>query len=245
MVRALLIRGMIAGLLAGLLSVGFAEIFGEEPLVRAIAFEAAEHHADHGMTAEPEPVSRGVQSTIGLATAGIVYGVGLGGIFALVFAFAHGRGGPASPRELALLLAGLGFVAIVLAPQLKYPANPPSIGEPGTIGERTALYFEMIAVSLSALVLAVLAFARFRPRLGGWNAALVAGAVFVAVTGFAALLLPTVDEVPENFPAVVLWRFRVAALGMQLVLWGSLGLVFGTLAERALASTGRRVRSPA
>lgn len=254
MVRALLIRGLLAGLFAGLLAVGFAEVFGEGPLDKAIAFEAAAEQAKaahdaagHNMAGhqmpEPELVSRTVQSTAGLLTAGVTYGVGLGGIFALVFAYAYGRGGPVAPRQLALLLAGLGFLAVVLVPQLKYPANPPSIGEPDTIGERTALYFEMIAVSLSALALAVLALRRFRPHLGAWNGTLLAAAIFVVVNGIAAALLPVINEVPEAFPAVVLWQFRVASLGMQIVLWGSLGIVFGMLAERELAwrRTGSRL----
>ena len=44
----------------------------------------------------------------------------------------------------------------MLVPQLKYPANPPSVGEPETIDVRTALYFEMMLIAVAALVLAVL-----------------------------------------------------------------------------------------
>ena len=242
---------MIAGLLAGLLAVGFAEIFGEPPLDKAIAFEAAAEHADHETPghekaghdmAAPELVSRAVQSTAGLTTAGAVYGIGLGGLFALVFAVAYGRTGPLAPRQLALLLAGIGFVAIVLVPQLKYPANPPSIGEPGTIGIRTALYFEMIAISLAALTLAVLLVRRFGERFGTWNGVMLAAGLFIVVAALAAAALPDVNEVPDAFPAVVLWRFRVAAFGMQIVLWGSLGLIFGILAEHALTGRGAAVR---
>ena len=257
MVRGLLIRGMLAGLLAGLLAVGFAELFGEGPLDTAIAFEAA--HAEHIVAAPPmlghqgtgheaagheeagpELVSRAVQSTAGLTVAGVTYGIGLGGLFALAFAFAHGRTGPVDPRQLALLLAAIGFVAVVLVPQLKYPANPPSIGEPGTIRARTALYFEMIAISLAAVALAVLFLRRYGRRLGAWNGALAAAGLFLLVTAAAAAVLPGVDEVPADFPAVVLWRFRVASLGMQVVLWGALGLIFGALAERQLSWRARR-----
>ena len=44
--------------------------------------------------------------------------------------------------------------------------------------------------------------------------------------------LPVVDETPAGFPAAVLYDFRVAALGVHLVLWSVLGLVFGVLVER-------------
>src|SRR5579862_5225487 len=97
MVRALLVKGMLAGALAGLLASGFAWVFGEPQIELAIGFEHhLAHMAGHGMAGhemadEPALVSRAVQSTIGLLTGVVVYGAALGGIFALVFAFADGR----------------------------------------------------------------------------------------------------------------------------------------------------------
>ena len=60
----------------------------------------------------------------------------LGGLFALVYALAYGRMGPYSPRATSLLLALAGIVAVYIIPNLKYPANPPSVGEPETIALR-------------------------------------------------------------------------------------------------------------
>jgi predicted cobalt transporter CbtA len=60
------------------------------------------------------------------------------------------------------------------------------------------------------------------------------------------LALPAVNEVPEQFPAVVLWQFRIASLGAQAIMWATLGLVFGALTERALISRSRfQVRAAA
>jgi hypothetical protein len=224
---------MLAGILAGLLATVFAMLFGEPPLEQAIGFEAAAEHAA-GHIPEPELVSRAVQRSIGLLTAGVAAGAALGGIVALVFAVAYQRIGRFSPRALAALLTGAGFVVVVLMPQLKYPANPPSIGEPDTIGLRTALYFEMILIALAALVLAVLLGRWLAARFGVWNASLVAALAFTGIVALVQLLLPSIDEVPDDFPAGVLWRFRIAALGMQAVLWCGLGLIFGLLAERAV-----------
>jgi len=53
-------------------------------------------------------------------------------------------------------------------------------------------------------------------------------------------LLPTINEVPDQFPAVVLWQFRIASLGAQLIMWTTIGLVFGALTERA--ATAKRLR---
>ena len=67
-----------------------------------------------------------------------MYGLALGGLFALAFAFAYGRVARASPRATALWLAAAAFVVVYLVPFLKYPANPPAVGDPDTIGRRTA-----------------------------------------------------------------------------------------------------------
>jgi predicted cobalt transporter CbtA len=63
------------------------------------------------------------------------------------------------------------------------------------------------------------------------HALALGGLVAVMVVAFAAL--PPIDEVPADFPADVLWRFRLASLGLQVVLWSTIGLVFGVLAERS------------
>ena len=121
-------------------------------------------------------------------------------------------------------------------PNLKYPANPPSVGNPETIGMRTALYFGMIGISLAAMVGAINFKRMLAARYGQWNATLMVAAYYIVVVIAAGLILPAVNEVPERFPAVVLWNFRVASLGSQLILWATLGLLFGALTQRAYAS---------
>ncbi len=57
------------------------------------------------------------------------------------------------------------------------------------------------------------------------------GYLIVAMT--VGLTLPTVNEVPEYFPAVVLWGFRIASIGAQLITWATIRLVFDALTERS------------
>ncbi len=250
MVRDLLIRGMIAGLVAGLLCFGVGKIVGEPQVDSAIAFEeshpeqeapAAHDHAapeaaapahEHG--GGEEFVSRATQSTTGLLTATAVYGAAMGGLFALAFAFLYGRVGELSPRLLALLLALAAFAAVYYVPSLKYPANPPAVGDGETIAYRTGLYFSMLLISLGATVFAVSLTRSLAEAYGGLNAILIGFGVFAAIIVIAQVALPDIDEVPGDFPANVLWKFRMASLGMQAILWGTLGLVFGVLAERLL-----------
>jgi len=164
----------------------------------------------------------------------MVYSVAFGGLFGLAFAFAYGRiPGALTPQAVSVLLAATGFIAIYLVPNLKYPANPPSVGDPETIGIRTALYFVMIAISLAAMVGTATLKRSFVARLGEWNANLAVAACYIVVVAIAALLLPAVNEVPDEFPAVVLWKFRIASLGAQFIMWATLGVLFGTLTQRA------------
>jgi uncharacterized membrane protein len=226
---------MLVGVVAGLLAFGFAEIFGEPQVEHAIAFEEHMSHSA-GATSEPALVSREMQAGLGLFVGVTVYGAALGGFFSLAFAFVYGRLDHLGPRATSALLALAAYVAIVLVPNLKYPANPPSVGNPETIGLRTQLFFVMLVISVAALVLAAVLARRLSARYGTWNATLIAGAAFVVVIGIVQYALPEINEVPEQFSAVVLWRFRLASLGIQVVLWTTIGLLFGALTERSFPS---------
>jgi Probable cobalt transporter subunit (CbtA) len=115
-VGTLLTRGMLVGILAGLLSFCFLKVVGEPQVDRAIAFESAMDTAKDkandatakGMPMpkedpEPELVSRPVQAGIGLFTGVAIYNTAFGGLFALVFAFAYGRMGDFDPRTTSAL----------------------------------------------------------------------------------------------------------------------------------------------
>jgi hypothetical protein len=252
-VRTLLIRGMLVGLLAGLLVFGFGKVFGEPQVDRAISFESAldeakakaEEAKGIHVEEEPELVSRAVQAGLGLFTGVMVYSTAFGGLFALVFAAADRRTVDVGPRATAALLAASGFIAVYVVPNLKYPANPPSVGQPDTIGQRTALYVLMLALSVAAMVVAAILRKRLATRYGGWNAALIAIGFYLGAVVVVAYLLPGINEVPEAFPAVVLWRFRIASFGMQLIMWTTLGLVFGGVSERAFRAQRQiRLRNP-
>jgi predicted cobalt transporter CbtA len=244
MVGRLLTRGMLAGILAGVLCFAFLKVFGEPQVDRAIAFETqmdeAKEHAHGPMSmpmekAEPELVSRSTQAGIGLFTGVVIYCAAFGGLFALAFALAYGRLANLDARATSVVLAALGFVAVYAVPNLKYPANPPAVGAPETLGMRTEFYFAMIALSLAAMIAAAMLRKRLVGRFGVWNASIIAGGAYLVAAIALGLALPSVNEVPEQFPAVVLWQFRVASFGAQLIMWATIGLVFGVLAERVLS----------
>jgi hypothetical protein len=267
MVRSLLIRGMLAGLLAGGLGFLFARLIGEPPVEAAIAFESyvgsTAHHEGAGHAnaedEEEELVSRPLQSSAGLGTGTLLFGVALGGIFALVFSAAYGRLGSLGARGTAALLGVLGFTAVSLVPFLKYPANPPATGDPETIGYRTLVYLVIMLVSIIAMILAVMLRQGLVERFGGWNATLIAGGAYLVAINICYGILPGINEIPQQalpsvvdavgdadvtFPPTVLWAFRMASLGLQVVMWSTIALVFGALAQRQLEPSEHTARVP-
>lgn len=238
MTRDLLVRGMLAGLAAAILAVLFARLFGEPQVDLAIGFEEA-HARAMGMAEDAELVSRAVQKSVGLFTAVALYGAAVGGIFSIVFALVYGRLAAIGPRSLALLLALAAFVSVALAPALKYPPTPPGVGLHETIDYRTITYFAMIAFSLAGLVLAVWIGGWSGKRWGGFNGGLLGAGAYVLILAGILLAMPAINEVPADFPAVVLWKFRVAALGVQGVLWTTIGVSFGLMAEHVLRRSVR------
>ena len=238
-VRSLLVKGMLVGAVAGVVAFLFAGAFGAGSVQAAIDFESATAGA-HSLG--DELVSRAVQSTVGLATATIVYGLALGGFFGIAFAIAYGRIGRFSPRATAALVGLGGFVTTALVPFLKYPANPPATGDPATLDQRTVLHLLMIVIAVGGAIVAVSLGRSLRARLGDWNATLAAVGAYVVFIGAVLVLLPSVEAVPDGFPALVMWEFRLSSLGTQLAVWATLGLAFGALVERAAAPAAARER---
>lgn len=238
MTKQLLWRGMLAGILAALLATLCARVLAEPQVDLAIAFEHRGHEG-HAMPAmEEELVSRATQKGVGLLSALALYGAAAGGILSLIFAYGYGRFVRLGPRSFALLLAGLAFVAVVIVPGIKYPQTPPAVGSHDTVGTRTLAYFAMIALSLAAAMLAGKLRAVTARDLGAFDATLAAIAFYGVLVAMIHALLPAIDEVPADFPATLLWNFRVASIATQLVLWGAIGIVFGRSAERLLRQQG-------
>jgi predicted cobalt transporter CbtA len=231
----LLRRGIAAGAAAGLAAALMLWLVVEPVLQKALkiedaraALEEAGHSHSHG---EEEPlVSRSLQVIGGMGTA-IVVGCLFGVVFAVVFARTRHRLPAATDHGRALVLAGLGFLVLTLAPALKIPANPPAVGDPETVNRRTLLYVLAILVAL-AIVLGTFALDRYlanaglsapvRTTLDVAAFAIVAGAVFALTPG-------TPDTIASDMPAALIWDFRIASLAQLGTMWATLGLTFGLL----------------
>lgn len=244
--RDFLVRGLFAGLIAGVVGFGVAYAIGEPSVAASIAIEEASGgHSHETGTAATEPaaeeatedngtqVPRELQSTLGLATGTLVLGTALGGFAGILTGLAMGRFGHRQTlRGTALAISGGAFVVVRLVPFLIYPPNPPAVGHGETIAYRTQLYFAMLALSVLAAVLALYVGRRLTARVGGWYAALIGVGIYLAVVVVALGVMPRYDEVPSDFPASLLFEFRQASLVVQAVMWGVIGVVLGELGHR-------------
>ena len=204
MEKKLILRGVLAGAVGGLLAFVFARIFAEPQIQKAIDYESGPGRGPGGAgqgrgAARSRPphedvFSRTVQANVGLGIGLVFFGMALGAMFAVAYMVCLGRVGNLRPRTLALLVAGAGFLGLYLVPFIKYPANPPSIGHPETINQRTALYLVMVVASLVFMGLAVWLGQRLRNRLGNWNATLVAAGAFIVAIGVVMAILPSLGH---------------------------------------------------
>jgi predicted cobalt transporter CbtA len=241
-VRNFLVRGLLAGLFAGVCAFGVAYAVAEPSIDAAIAIEETTSHTHQTPQAEEEggtEVPRSLQSTLGLLTGTAVAGTTLGGLVGVLSALALGRFGGLGARGSTLLVTAVGFVSVYAVPFLAYPPNPPAVGHAETIGYRTTLYFTAVAISVVAVLTAIMVGRRLAERVGPWWAALLGIAGYLLVCGVAVQLLPTYNEVPADFPATVLYGFRTGSFFTQLVLWAVLGVVLAELAHRLVHRSGR------
>ncbi|WP_067858469.1 CbtA family protein [Nocardia shimofusensis] len=247
--KTLLLRGLLAGVIAGLLAATVGHFVGEPHVDAAIALEeamaaseaAADGHAhgdaghSHGDAAghshgDDAAVSRTGQKFGQFLALGL-YGLALGAIFGAVAHYAR-RFTSLSGPALGLLLGVGGWAAVAAVPFFKYPANPPAVGDPDTINDRTLLWVAVVLLGIAAVGAGLYVFKVLAGQLS--TVRLIGGVLaFVAVTAVGYVLLPGVDEVPADFPPSLLWQFRVSSLAVSATLWAALGLGFAALTDIA------------
>jgi predicted cobalt transporter CbtA len=224
---------VLAGLIAGVITSGFHALLIEPIIERAIALEEEPSHS-HGDAADVPVVDRPTQRwglVLGFALYGAICGVLLG-----LFGYLTQSWRPATWTMLrhALVLAILMGWTVALFPFLKYPANPPGVGEPETVGYRQGLFVGFIALSVVGTALAV-GLLRLRHRLTGtssrgqraWLVSVATYAIY-AITLYA--VFPTNPD-PMAMPAELVWAFRIISFAGLMLFWLVLGVAFGWLAR--------------
>lgn len=248
MEKHVIARGALAGAIGGLLAFVFGRIMVEPIIGRAIDFEEARNaaaHASHpGMAMEePELFTRAVQQNVGLGAGLILFGIAMGALFAVAYCVAAPKLAQWTPRAVALAVAGSLFAGIYALPYLKYPPNPPVVGDPETIRERTGAYLLMVAICLALVAAAWVIGLAVVPRLGAYGAALAGGAVVIVGLVLACLVLPATVATPEGFDPDDLYWFRTYSFLAQAILWGAIGLIGAELLHRLTVRKGDATRT--
>lgn len=233
-------RGLGAGLLAGVLAGLFALLVGEIPVREAIALEeaAASGAGDAAEVVVSRPVQQGM-----LPVATALVGAAFGGLFGLGHALVRAVDGQPIRWATSLRAGAAVWAGVALFPALVYPANPPAVGDPGTIGSRSAWYVAAVGVGLLLVLGGWWLVRRLRARrVTAMVRQVAVGGALLAAGGLAAVLLPANTD-PVEIPAELLWNFRLASIATQALLWLGLTVAYGWMMERAArAGAGRQPR---
>lgn len=216
-------EGVVAGAAGGLAMALFLLLVGEGAIGEAIARESQSG-------AHEEMFTRGTQQ-LGGAIGVVFYGALLGALLGITLAVVRHRLSGDDWARSARVTA-VAFVSVVLVPFVKYPPSPPGVGDPATVGRRTALYLLLVAVSVATSWAAWRAYRLLAARGVADQTAvpLVLGAHLVAVGLAIVLLPPTGDDIA--LPVDLVWRFRLQSLAGSALLFAVAGLVLGARLRR-------------
>jgi predicted cobalt transporter CbtA len=240
----LLRRGLAAGAAAGCLAALYIWLVVEPVLERALkvedartAAQNAEVIANGGHVHDEAAIVSRSEQVFGGALTVLVVGLLFGVVFAVVFAALRHRLPGVTDVARSLWLAVIGFGVFVVAPTITIPANPPAVGDPGSVTNRTGIWALSIALAGLLVLAGFVLSAQLRAKglSDGARTAIVAAAAVVA-TGLAIWAVPaSPDGIASDMGAQLVWDFRVVSIGMWALLFAALGVVFGLLVSRKAA----------
>jgi len=195
-----------------------------------------EHHVD--------VFSRHTQH-LGLLVVALGTGIALGVLLSVLFAVLHRRQDQPEGWRKSLALGASAFFGVYLVPFLRYPANPPGVGDPGMLDQRTHAYLVAVVIGVIGAALANKVFRDLHRRGAAEPIRQLAVTAVVLATVALTFVLPANSDA-LTVPAGLLWQFRLLALATSALLWGTLSVVFGLLTARDQPglSRARPVREP-
>lgn len=231
---SIILGAVIVGLIAGLLVAAFHFVLTEPIIERSIELEKSLRQVQEA-TGETLLVDRDAQRA-GLFLGFLMYGLTWGLLFSVVYHLVQNRLGSLSTPlrgSVPVLLTGW---SVALFPFLKYPANPPGVGDPETIQYRQTLYLAFVALSVVITCLAfVIQRHLSRPGATG-HSTLSKWAIVLGTYAAPAILLyiafpPNPDAV--LMPAGLVWMFRVLSFAGLALFWIAYAAGFAWFAVRA------------
>ncbi|EGP93759.1 CbtA family protein [Nitrosarchaeum koreense] len=217
---------LISGLSAGLIHGAANLVFVEPSLDQAIGIENQHLFASGEAKDTPEfrvefDSYRYWQKS-GQVLAGAILGISIGSLFGIIFVLSRHSLPGKSYVSKSLILAGIMWLAIYFIPFLKYPANPPTVGDPDTVVLRSILFLTFIAIS----GFGALGFYKIFKKLKNKK--------FIAILGYAVFIGMVFFAMPENpdkitAPMSLVDHFRMMSAVAVSIYWLSLGIILGSL----------------
>ncbi|WP_254764736.1 CbtA family protein [Natrinema marinum] len=227
-------RGVLAGSIAGLAYGAYMALVAN-PLIGYMEGVAEGGVGDHAHEHAHAAVDGGPVVTEATTAAvsvggGVLWGILLGGVFALAFYFLE----PALPgrgKAKAYVLAGAGFFTVSVAPWLVLPPTTPGAEQAYTPTLRIAIYVGMMAVGAVVAAASIYGYDRVSARSRPLGA--VAAAVpIVALAALTALGAPTIVAAGA-VPADLATAFRGLTVLSQGALWALVAGCFGWFQTQA------------
>lgn len=221
-----LISGAIAGLIHGTVNFAIVEPYLDEAIgiENQNLFASGEEEDTPKFWVEYEGYRMWQKS--GQILAGVILGTSIGALFGIVFALSRNSLPGKNNIKKSLVLAGIMWFTMYLIPFLKYPANPPTVGDGETIVLRAILYVSFIAISGFGAV----GFYKLSKKFKN-NKKLVALAGYgIFITAVFFLMPENPDEITA--PMDLVTEFRIMSVLGVSSFWISIGLILGLFWNR-------------
>jgi hypothetical protein len=229
MLASYLQRGVAAGAVAGIAYGLYMALVGN-PLTAYVDAAASGHSHAHGGHDHAVGVVSETTTAAVSAGSGVLWGILLGGAFAVALYFLE----PALPGRdaaKAYVLAGAGFLTVSGVPWLALPPAAPGARYAYGIDARIGLYLGFVVLGAVTAAAAVFAYRRGASRHVGVG--LAAAAVPIAAVAAALLIaVPTVATHP-GVPADLVAAYRGLAVLSQAGIWLLVAATFNGLRRRA------------
>ncbi len=218
--------GVIAGIILAFLNLGIVE----PTIDKAIALEVQKQVSAGENVNMSELIDYRYWQKAGAFAGGAIYGAGLAALFGVIFVFARNKLPGKNNKQKAMFLAGIMWFVLFLMVALKYPANPPAVGDPDTIYYRETLYIGYSMISgLAALGMSVI---WIKTRINSKKIIIPLMYAAIMVTAYV-IMPPNPDKIEISMDLIQ--TFRVLTAITIGVFWGILGIMFGSLWDKFLS----------
>jgi predicted cobalt transporter CbtA len=219
---------LLAGAIAGTILGAINQVVVEPYVDHAIELEMR-NTAQSGQVINPaEFAAYRFWQKGGEIIAGTILGLSIGSLYGIVFAYTRGSISGTNNKKKALIVASIMWFVLFLMPALKYPPNPPAVGNPETIYYRQSLYVAFLAISgFSALGLTFL----YRKMASSNTKKAIIPSAYAAIMAGAYLAMPANPD-PINAPIDLVIGFRITSAITISVFWALLGMIFGTFWDK-------------